>query len=99
MMLRKGFPENKVEFQDYFVGSTGAAIHGVIRKLRDIRNHDLEKLLLFSGEEFFISTKLAEEWNLIRVWNPAMRYRLRTIRKDRCKFFLQACVRIINKII
>ena len=57
-----------------------------ITQIRDIRNHDLNKLLFYSGDEYEIKLHYLNEWSLVFDWNPEMRYRIhRLVKKDAVK--------------
>ena len=36
--------------------------------------HDLNMLLLYSGREAYVLSRLSTEWNNVRGWKPALRY-------------------------
>lgn len=55
MNFKSGFPESNIEFEDYLSGTRKPLLLNIVRKLKDIRHHDLEKLLRHSGKEFLIS--------------------------------------------
>ena len=48
LKLDKGFPETKSEFEMYIKESTND-LDREIKNLKEIRNHDLQKLLFYSG--------------------------------------------------
>ena len=51
-----GFPENKSEFNTYITEPQDVLVNE-IKTIKDIRNHDLQKLLYYSGQEFSIKEK------------------------------------------
>ena len=67
--FEKGFPEIKNEFTNY-KNNLGCAIE----KLNDIKNHDLNKLLIYSGQENTVKKELLDEWKIILEWNPEWEY-------------------------
>lgn len=73
LRLDKGFPENKTEFEIYIENSDND-LGNEIKDLREIRNHNLQKLLYYSGQEFTIKAELLDEWTNISYWNPELRY-------------------------
>ncbi len=80
----QGFPEDKVDFNLYQTSFKHQKIlANTITKIRDIRNHDLNKLLFYSGAEYEIKLNCLNEWNLALDWDPEMRYRMQKfIKKD-----------------
>lgn len=99
MIFNKGFPENRIEFNNYFADTTKTSLRGAIRELRDIRHHDLTRLLQYSGEKYNIQTNFSSEWSTTTIWNPEMRYAKTVIRKAKCEIFFNSVKRIINDII
>jgi len=78
----QGFPENKVEFAIYQNSAKSQPLFaGTITQIKDIRNHDLNKLLFYSGIEFQIKRDHLNEWNLVVGWDPEMRYRMQKVLK------------------
>ena len=75
LKLDNGFPENNIEFEIY-IKSSDNDLGNEIKDLREIRNHNLQKLLYYSGQEFSIKAELLEEWTNILYWNPELRYNL-----------------------
>ena len=73
LRLDEGFPENKSEFEVY-IKSSDNDLGNEIKDLREIRNHNLQKLLYYSGQEFTIKAELLDEWTIISYWNPELRY-------------------------
>jgi HEPN domain-containing protein len=73
LKLDKGFPETKDEFQLYILQSTND-LGNEIKTLKEIKNHNLQKLLLYSGQEFKIKDQLFSEWTEILFWHPELRY-------------------------
>lgn len=78
----QGFPENKAEFIIYQNNAKSQPIlAGTITQIKDIRNHDLNKLLFYSGVEFRIKLNYLNEWNLVVSWDPEMRYKVQKVLK------------------
>lgn len=75
LKLDKSFPETKSEFESYINLSDGDW-GNEIKDLREIRNHNLQKLLYYSGQEYTIKAELLNEWTNISYWNPELRYNL-----------------------
>ena len=73
--LNNGFPETKMEFDNY-ISKSDNDLGKEIKHLKDIRNHDLQKLLYYSGQEYSVKLKLLDDWELFSYWNPELRYKL-----------------------
>lgn len=57
--LGQGFPENKSEFNNYQNSTKSKPLlAGSINQIKDIRNHDLSGLLIFSGAEYRVNCNL-----------------------------------------
>ncbi|MBX7045170.1 MAG: hypothetical protein K1X86_04955 [Ignavibacteria bacterium] len=77
----KGFPETKEEFRKYFDNPNfsqkqNKELRIVISALKEIKTHDLSKLLYYSGEESRIKAACFDEWAIAFSWKPEMRYKL-----------------------
>ena len=75
LKLDNGFPETKFEFQSY-IESSENDLGNEIKHLKQIRNHNLQDLLYYSGQEFIVKAELFEEWTNILYWSPELRYKL-----------------------
>src|ERR1043166_5785989 len=71
--FKHGFPENATEFNTYLPTSSGL-LRTTITSIRQIKIHDLDKLLFFSGEEIPIKTHFATEWAEVSSWTHLDRY-------------------------
>ena len=91
--LRNGFPENRVEFNSY---SAQLSSLPLIKKLGDIKIHNLDILLLYSGMELTIKRIHTSEWAKTFFWTPNMRYKIRVTRRREAKDFIDSA-RIIIK--
>ena len=60
--FNRGFPETKDEFNNYLKILNENNLQPLSINLGDIRNHDLGRLLLYSGTELKIKTRLNLEW-------------------------------------
>ena len=82
--FEQGFPESKLDFSFYQNSSKHQPLlNNTISKIKDIRNHDLNKLLFYSGVEYDIKLNHLAEWNLAITWNTEMRYNTqRFLKKD-----------------
>jgi hypothetical protein len=96
----QGFPENKAEFIIYQNSvKSQSLLAGTITQIKDIRNHDLNKLLFYSGVEYQIRLNFLNEWNLAVSWDPEMRYKLQKILKKEAVSKLTAIKALIQNIL
>lgn len=97
----KGFPENAGEFQSYYSTTKKSLrfLRQTIKHVKDIRHHDLPKLLFYSGDEYQIKQNLLNEWSMVISWNPEMRYKIASVRKKNANNNLNATKAIINEIL
>ncbi|MEO8146717.1 MAG: hypothetical protein ABI723_03715 [Bacteroidia bacterium] len=99
-LFSKGFPENKVEFQSYYnVTGIKKQLRQTIKSVQEIKNHDLSKLLFYSGSELRVKSKTLIEWHLIATWNPEMRYANTLIRKSEAQNKLSAVKSLLKEIL
>jgi len=99
MKFTNGFPESRDEFNSYYSNTRKVLLRNTIRELRDIRHHDLQILIRYSGEQVNIETSFSTEWNYVKHWNPEMRYVNSIIRKQRASDFLKNIRVIVNEIL
>lgn len=96
----QGFPENKAEFSFYQTSvKSQKLLVGAITQIRDIRNHDLNKLLFFSGVEYKIKSKFLNEWSLVFGWDPEMRYKMQKVLKKEAIENVEAIKIIVKNIL
>jgi hypothetical protein len=77
-----GFPETKTDFNYYQSSSKSQPLlAGAINQIKDIKHHELNKLLFYSGAEYNVKLTLLREWNLVVTWTPEMRYSIKRISK------------------
>ncbi|HEX2786853.1 MAG TPA: hypothetical protein VHP32_03035 [Ignavibacteria bacterium] len=76
--FKRGFPETSSEFNSY----TSTLYLNPYITINDIRNHNLQRLLQFSGAITRINSECQNEWNNIITWNPEIRYKILTTRKN-----------------
>ena len=75
-----GFPESTADFHTYtnqiqrFTINTGIGL----TQLKQIKNHDLNMLLTFSGIESIILSSYNDDWRRVKDWNPENRYKSQT---------------------
>jgi hypothetical protein len=76
-----GFPETKNEL----------AVYGTYPfKIGEIKSHDLETLLFYSGYETHIKTNYFEDWRTVRTWSSEMRYFKKIVSEKSAKAFLKS---------
>lgn len=72
---------------------------GAITQIKDIRNHDLNKLLFYSGVEFKVKLNYLSEWNLVVGWDPEMRYKVQKVLKKEAVSKVNAIKTLIQNIL
>ncbi len=82
-----GFPETAVELSRYG--------HFPFQ-IRDIKTHDLSRLLFFSGRETLVKTNHFEAWKNVSAWNAELRYRKKLVRKGGAELLLKNAVTLIK---
>jgi hypothetical protein len=96
-----GFPETITDFSFYavqinsFTMNTGRSL----THLKQIKNHDLNMLLTFSGVQSIISTSHSNDWLRVKDWNPESRYKREYITKLRSGKFIASAKVILKEII
>jgi hypothetical protein len=90
----EGFPENKSEFEFYKSNISNELLEE-IKYLKDIRNHNLQVLLKYSGQEYSVQKDFMEEWTNILFWKPELRYQINI----GGKFFNQLIIKSVEKLI
>jgi HEPN domain-containing protein len=82
-----GFPESRAEFISYQNNvRSQRALANTISELKQIKIHDLNRLLFFSGVEVRVRRDFLNEWSLVVDWSPEMRYRTqRYLKRDASK--------------
>jgi hypothetical protein len=95
-----GFPEDKAEFIAYQNSAgSGTLLSGAITQVRDIRNHDLNKLLFYSGTEYPVKLYLLNEWGLVSGWDPEIRYKVQKVLKRDAVSNIAAVKKLIQTIL
>lgn len=97
LKLEIGFPENKLEFENYILDK-GNDLGIEIKNLRDIRNHNLQKLLYYSGQEYTIKSQFLDEWTSISFWYPELRYKSNYGNKELNKILITSVEKVLNLI-
>lgn len=96
----QGFPENKMEFGIYQNRVKSQPLFaGTITQIKDIRNHELNKLLFYSGAEVQIKRDYLDEWNLVVGWHPEMRYKMQNVSKREAINYINAIKVLIQNIL
>lgn len=96
-----GFPENNTELRNYisYWASTGTPSRISFNQIREIRHHDLETLLTYSGAEPTIKALFLDEWEAIVYWNPENRYKIQRVSKDKAEKFIKSAKKIIRELL
>jgi hypothetical protein len=98
--LKDGFPESKSEFSHYLKDDRSfRKLKGVITEIGQIKNHDLNKLLFYSGCEVRIKENKWEMWSIVSLWDPSLRYKSVIKGEDEAKRFLKFTLEIIDHIL
>jgi hypothetical protein len=98
LQFRQGFPETKQEFRYYLHSLNQFNAQLPLIHLADIRNHDLNKLLTFSGVESKIKAGYHTEWAILVKWSPENRYRKMRVLENSAKVFHLAAKKILKEI-
>jgi len=79
----KGYPEDDNELK-FYKNNSRINTHpfNAIKKVKDLKIHNLNDLLYYSGIEYKIKSILLSEWNLIENWSPNIRYKIIALNKD-----------------
>lgn len=96
-----GFPEYQSELNQQVTGIKQNArnLHMVnFPRIREIRNHNLEQLLTYSGKEFTVKNNCLDEWTVVAGWNPEDRYIRRNILGKQAVAFIHSVQLILDQI-
>lgn len=94
------FPENSGEFETYSKQKgSKLPLKEVIKDIRQIKNHDLNKLLFFSWLEPKIKEQYLEEWEVIIRWNESLRYKLNHTTREEAGKFINSTEILLNFIL
>lgn len=99
--FHNGFPESRTELNLYspqiaLFNSVSPTIS--LTQLRQIKNHDLDQLLIYSGAQTRIINTYWQEWLIVRCWNPENRYRIQRFTNSKAVNFMQASRLIFKEI-
>ncbi len=94
------FPENPSEFETYSKQQgSNLPLKEVIKDIRQIKNHDLNKLLFFSWLEPKIKEQYLEEWEVIIRWNESLRYEVNHATQEEARKFINSTEILLNFIL
>jgi HEPN domain-containing protein len=96
-----GFPETRAELAYYIShwNSVGTPSPIPANQLKEIKNHDLEKLLTYSGAALTIKATLLDEWEAIVNWDPENRYVIQRVSKENAERFIKSAKKIIRELL
>jgi len=95
--FEEGFPETKNEFEMY-ISMSDSTLGKEITNIKEIRNHNLQKLLFYSGQDYIVKLELLEEWTNISYWSPELRYKLNLGDKEFNETIIISVEKILNLI-
>ena len=100
--FNNGFPESRAELSQYSIelaqfNSISPSIS--LTQLKQIKNHDLNQLLIYSGAQTRIFNLYLNEWLTISCWNPENRYRIQRFSNAKVADFIQASRLILKEIV
>lgn len=95
--FEEGFPETKNEFEMY-ISMSDSTLGKEIANIKEIRNHNLQKLLFYSGQDYIVKLELLEEWTNISYWSPGLRYKLNLGDKEFNETIIISVEKILNLI-
>ncbi len=95
--FEEGFPETKNEFEMY-ISMSDSTLGKEIANIKEIRNHNLQKLLFYSGQDYIVKLELLEEWTNISYWSPELRYKLNLGDKEFNETIIISVEKILNLI-
>jgi hypothetical protein len=98
LQFGQGFPETKQEMNNYLVHINRNNLKPVVIHISDVRNHDLNKLLYYSGVETIVNKNLRSEWAIVNQWNPEIRYKKIRILKKSAEDYIKSVSKIIRKV-
>lgn len=98
LQFNLGFPETRQELSGYLQHLNRNNPAALRISLGEIRNHDLAKLLFYSGAELRIQSIFYKEWNIVKKWNPENRYKKIRVNRLKNLEYLQALKKIIKEI-
>jgi hypothetical protein len=94
----QGFPETREELNRSLAGLNQIHPRPQTPHITDIRNHDLSRLLTWSGEEPRIRALFHSEWTIVTQWDPEIRYRKLSVLGRNAELFFRSAKKIIKEI-
>lgn len=92
-----GFPESQEDIKKYLeIHKSDIQLCNTIPEIRQIKNHDLNKLLSFSGVEYLVKKNFLYEWETIIDWSHQIRYLNRNLEREVVTQKLEA-IKILTK--
>ena len=96
--FNQGFPETKQEINNYLTYINRNNAQPLSIRLVDIRNHDLNQLLFYSGVELLIKSSFFPEWAIVNQWNPELRYKKSRVLQKTAESYYESATKIIREI-
>jgi HEPN domain-containing protein len=93
-----GYPESSLEFNLYLKGS-GKRLSAYIKDVRNLKIHDLSKLLEYSGEKVTIESTRSAEWAIVENWNVLSRYDGSVVRRSKANDFCEATNLVLSALL
>lgn len=102
LSFTSGFPENRIELGHYITALSSSPAFVVspisFTNINEIKSHDLNKLLVYSGAEPRIKALFLTEWADIAFWDPKQRYVRQRFTTVNARQFVKAAKKIIKEI-
>jgi hypothetical protein len=98
LQFNLGFPETRQELSGYFTHINNNYSQPLIIDINDIRTHNLNKLLIYSGIELKIQNDFFIDWRIVTGWNPENRYKKLMIFGKSAHTYLKAAIKIIKEV-
>ena len=99
--FNQGFPEINSDFTQYSnqISVFNTISSGIqLTQLRQIKNHDLNQLLTYSGAEARIIASHYNDWLVVKDWNPENRYKIKRYTSVKTKSFITSVKKILMQI-
>jgi len=103
LLFTSGFPEYRHELNGYITTLNSnppiAANPITFTNVMEIKNHKLDKLLVYSGAEPRIKLAYFNEWSIVKDWNPENRYVRQRITNVKATAFINAANILLSQIV
>jgi hypothetical protein len=100
LMFTHGFPESGAELHTYITAlnaNPAIVVNPVtFTDIREIRNHDLNKLLVYSGAELRVKSNFFSDWSNVASWNPENRYVRQHFSKVKAAQFIRSANKTVK---